>query len=136
MTVYNTLREQEVLELIGYVLPTFIILQCLDFASKVILSISLEHSECLECLTLALHVKTHFEASMIINEGNTISPTLSGEDLVFLQIRVIQIKRRFSTMSSGRKRSCIQLACKSQIGSGFWFEVIFAPVTSFLLRIV
>jgi hypothetical protein len=47
--------------------------------SKVILSISLEHLECPECPTLALHMHDCFEAGMIVNEDNTISVTLMYE---------------------------------------------------------
>jgi hypothetical protein len=54
-----------------------------------------------------------FEAGMIINKDNTISVTLSGEDFVFLQIRMNQIRGRAGANSSGRKRSRIQLACKA-----------------------
>src|ERR1700742_2268001 len=88
MTSYNALICKELGKLSGHVLPTLIFLQSLYFASKVVLSISFEPFECLECATLVLHVNSQFEASMIISEDNMMLPALSGENLVLLQIRV------------------------------------------------
>jgi hypothetical protein len=103
MTSNNALSSQIVSELIGHELPTFIVLKRLDLTFKVVLSISLEQLERMKSPTLALRVESHFEASVIINKGNTMLITLSGEHLVFIQIRVYEIKGSLSTMTSGRK---------------------------------
>jgi hypothetical protein len=123
MVMHNALCSKEVPEL-------------LDLSPKVVLSISFEQLECRECVTPACHVVTHFEASVIVNEGNTMLPPHMGMHLVFLQIRMNEIKRMFRTMTSRWKRTCIQLSCKAGFTDGIWVEVNFAPVTRFLLRML
>src|ERR1700761_2778477 len=113
MTSHNAFRSKEISKLSRHVLSTFIILQCLDFASKVVLSISLEQLECLECTTLAPHVVSHSKAGVIISKDYPMLPALSGEHLIFFQIRMYKFQRCCSTMSSRRKRSRIQLASKA-----------------------
>ena len=89
----DSMHRTECLELIGYILPSLVIAQHLDFATQLVLSNCFELLECRKSASLVLEWQNCPETRCIINECDPILIMMPGASWEWaMHIRVNQGK--------------------------------------------
>lgn len=101
-------------ELIGHVFPTLVIPECLEWNTKLLLSIGLELLECIKCLVLGLEQIHSPESRVVINEGDPVAISrVCANRKRTMEIRMHQFKQLGCSVLSGDKWMCMHLASEA-----------------------